>query len=144
MRLSDPAMEELITLGFNPPEIATEEAAMSEQTTLVLGGTGRTGRRVAERLAARGMPVRVGSRRGAPPFDWEDRDTWERALRAARAAYVTYYPDLAVPGAPAAVGAFAELALELGVRRLVLLSGRGEAEAERAEEVLRATEAEWT
>ena len=117
---------------------------MSEQTTLVLGGTGRTGRRVAERLRGRGLPVRVGSRGGAPPFDWEDRTTWEPALRGARAAYTTYYPDLAVPGAPAAIGAFADLAVKLGVRRLVLLSGRGEVEAERAEEVLRATEADWT
>lgn len=38
--------------------------------TLVLGGTGKTGRRVAERLRTRGLPVRVGSRSAAPPFDW--------------------------------------------------------------------------
>ena len=33
-------------------------------TTLVLGATGKTGRRVVERLEARGLPVRVGSRSG--------------------------------------------------------------------------------
>ncbi len=44
-------------------------------TTLVIGGTGKTGRRVAERLAARGLPVRIGSRSGEPPFVWEDPAT---------------------------------------------------------------------
>lgn len=48
---------------------------MATPLTLVLGGTGKTGRRVAQRLAARGLPVRVGSRTGYPPFDWEDRRT---------------------------------------------------------------------
>jgi uncharacterized protein YbjT (DUF2867 family) len=113
-------------------------------TTLVLGGTGKTGRRVVERLRVRGLAVRVGSRAGEPPFDWEDRATWAPALRGVTAAYVSYFPDLAVPGAPAAVGAFAEVAAELGVRRLVLLSGRGEEEAQRAEGVLQAAAAEWT
>ena len=60
------------------------------------------------------------------------------------AVYLTYYPDLAVPGAVAATRAFAELALQHGVRRLVLLSGRGEPEAERAEEAVRATGADVT
>jgi uncharacterized protein YbjT (DUF2867 family) len=113
-------------------------------TTLVVGGTGKTGRRVVERLAARGVPTRVGSRSGTPPFDWEDRSTWAPALAGVHAAYVTYYPDLAAPGAPEAVGAFAELAVQSGVRRLVLLSGRGEHEAQRSEEVVRASGAEVT
>ena len=90
---------------------------MTEQTreikpTLVLGGTGKTGRRVAQRLEARGRPVRIGSRSGEPPFDWEDRSTWATALHGAGSAYVSYYPDLAVPGAVETVGAFAELAVE--------------------------------
>ena len=117
---------------------------MIANTTLVVGGTGKTGRRVAARLAARGRPVRVGSRSGQPPFDWEDRATWAPALRDVRAAYVTYYPDLAVPGAADAVRAFVELAVESGVRRLVLLSGRGEDEAQRAEQVVRESRADWT
>ncbi len=112
--------------------------------TLVIGGTGKTGRRVAERLTARGLPVRIGSRSGEPPFDWEDQATWAPALRGVEAAYVSYYPDLAVPGAPNAVGALAAVALENGVRRLVLLSGRGEEEAQRAERVLQASGADWT
>jgi len=112
--------------------------------TLVIGGTGKTGRRVAERLTARGLPIRIGSRSGEPPFDWEDQATWAPALRDVDAAYVSYYPDLAVPGAPDAVGSLAAVALETGVRRLVLLSGRGEEEAQRAERVLQASGADWT
>ncbi|MGH2716345.1 MAG: SDR family oxidoreductase, partial [Thermoleophilaceae bacterium] len=100
------------------------QSTTSHNTTLVLGGTGKTGRRVAERLEARGVPVRVGSRSAEPPFDWEDRDTWAAALDGVGSVYISYYPDLAIPGAPDAVGSFAELAVERGVRRLVLLSGR--------------------
>src|SRR5438067_5673997 len=115
-----------------------------QQLTLVTGGTGKTGRRVAERLRAQRPPVRVGSRSGRTPFDWEDRTTWEPALRGATAAYVSYYPDVAVSGAPEAVGALAELAVASGTRRLVLLSGRGEAEAQSAEEALQASGADCT
>jgi uncharacterized protein YbjT (DUF2867 family) len=113
-------------------------------STLVLGGTGKTGRRVVERLQARGLPVRVGSRTGEPPFDWEDRSTWEPALEGAGSVYLTYYPDLAVPGAVDAVSEFAALAIRSGAPRIALLSGRGEPEAERAEEAVRATGAELT
>jgi uncharacterized protein YbjT (DUF2867 family) len=112
--------------------------------TLVLGGTGKTGRRVVERLAARGIPVRVGSRSGEPRFDWEDRSTWAPVLEGVGSAYVSYYPDLAVPGAPTTVGSFAELAVRSGVRRLVLLAGRGEPEAEEAEDAVRASGADLT
>ena len=71
---------------------------------LVLGGTGKTGHRVVERLTARGMPTRMGSRSADPPFDWEDQATWTPALQGTRAAYVSYFPDLAIPGASEAVG----------------------------------------
>ena len=98
-------------------------------TILVLGGTGKTGRRVAERLTARGLPLRIGSRSGEPPFDWEDDATWEPAVRDIQSAYVTYYPDLAFPGTADKVRAFARVAVEGGVRHLVLLSGRNEAGA---------------
>jgi uncharacterized protein YbjT (DUF2867 family) len=111
---------------------------------LVLGGNGKTGRRVVERLDARGLPVRVGSRSGAPPFDWEDRSTWAPALDGVGSVYLTYYPDLAVPGAVEATASFAELAVRSGVRRLVLLSGRGEPEAERAERAVRDSGADVT
>jgi uncharacterized protein YbjT (DUF2867 family) len=113
-----------------------------ETNVLVVNGTGKTGRRVVDRLWARGVPTRVGSRSGNPPFDWADPSTWERALEGMNAAYVAY-PDLA-PGGPDAVGAFSELAVGNGTRRLVLLGGRGEEEAERTEEALKQSGADWT
>jgi len=124
------------------------ENTQETKTTLVLGGTGKTGRRVAERLEACGVQTRIGTRSGEPPFDWGDEATWEPALRGVGSAYVSYYPDLAIPGAVAAVRSFAGLAAEAGVRRLVLLSGRGEEEAQRAElavqEVGEEAGVEWT
>jgi uncharacterized protein YbjT (DUF2867 family) len=116
----------------------------TSENILVLGGTGKTGRRVAERLARRGVNTRIGSRAGEPPFDWEDRSTWGPVLEGVTSAYVSYYPDLAIPGAVDKVGAFAELAVASGVPRLVLLAGRGEEEAEHAEDAVRASGAELT
>src|SRR4051794_25875607 len=104
----------------------------AQDLTLVVGGTGKTGRRVVDRLRAQGRAVRVGSRSGAPPFDWEDRAPWAPAVAGATGAYVSYFPDLAVPGAAEAVAQVARLAADAGVQRLVLLSGRGEEEAPRA------------
>lgn len=132
------------TLRANSPGLAVEGHDPAAAPTLVVGGTGKTGRRVAIRLAARGLAVRIGSRSAEPPFDWEDEATWAPALRGARAAYVTYYPDLAAPGAVEAVRRFIDLALKQGVTRLVLLSGRGEEEAGHAEWVLQESGAEWT
>jgi uncharacterized protein YbjT (DUF2867 family) len=114
------------------------------ELTLITGGTGKTGRRVAERLTAAGHPVRIGSRSGNPAFDWDQPSTWLGALDGVDAAYLSYYPDLAVPGAAATVGAFARLAAESGVRRLVLLSGRGEEEAQNAEKLVADAGVEWT
>ncbi len=111
---------------------------------VIVGGAGTTGRRVAGRLATRGVPVRLASRTAATRFDWDDPATWGPALAGARAAYIAYAPDLAVPGAAEAVAALADIALDTGVRRLVLLSGRGEDGAARAEEALRASGAAWT
>lgn len=114
------------------------------KTTLVLGGTGKSGRRVAGRLTKRGLPVRIGSRTGQPPFEWEDQNTWQPALQNVESVYVTYYPDLAFPGAAGAVRSFAKLAVESGVRRLVLLSGRGEEGARFGEQAVQESGAEWT
>jgi uncharacterized protein YbjT (DUF2867 family) len=114
-----------------------------EETTLVVGGTGKTGRRVVERLRARGLPVRVGSRSGEPPFDWEDPSTWAPVLDGVGSAYVSHHLD-AVPGAAETVGSFAKLAVKSGVPRLVLMSGRGEEEADRVEQAVRDSGAELT
>jgi uncharacterized protein YbjT (DUF2867 family) len=120
------------------------EDTRERKPILVLGATGKTGRRIVERLRARGLPTRIGSRSGEPPFDWEDPATWSPALQGVESAYVTYYPDLAVPGSVEAVRSFADLALANGVPRLVLLSGRGEPGAELAEQAVRDSGAELT
>jgi len=111
---------------------------------LVLGGKGKTGRRVVERLRTLGKEVIVASRSTVPSFDWNAPATWADVLQGAGSVYITYQPDLAVPGAVEAVSHFTELALKTGIRRLVLLSGRGEEEAQRAEQVLRDSGADWT
>ena len=116
----------------------------TQHPIVVLGASGKTGRRIVERLRARALPVRPGSRSAHPAFDWEDATTWAPALDGASAAHVSYFPDLAAPGAPEAVAAVAKVAVEAGVDRLVLLSGRGEHEAQRSEEELRRSGATWT
>ena len=117
---------------------------MAKETSLVLGGTGKTGRRVVDRLRARSLPVRVGSRSSSPSFDGGDPSTWAEGLRGVDAVYVTYFPDLAASGAAAAIQAFTELAMKNGAPRLVLLSGRGEPEAQECEDIVRNSGAEWT
>jgi uncharacterized protein YbjT (DUF2867 family) len=114
-----------------------------QDLTLVVGGTGKTGRRVAERLQAQDRPLRVGSRSDQTPLDWEDRATREPAIRGTAAAYISYDPDMAVPGARDAIGDLAELAVANGTHRLVLLSGRGKEEAQLAE-ALQTSGADWT
>lgn len=103
---------------------------------LVIGGTGKTGSRVAENLKAAGHQVRIGSRSQTPAFDWEQPETYVPALTDMDAAYVTFYPDLAVPGAKEAISGLIEAAKNAGVKKLVLLSGKGEKEAEACEEIV--------
>ncbi|MFC6881716.1 NAD(P)H-binding protein [Actinomadura yumaensis] len=112
--------------------------------TLVLGATGKTGRRVAARLEELDAPVRRASRSSDQPFDWTDPGTWAPALAGAAAVYLAYSPDLAAPGAPEAIGAFTAAMREAGVRHVVLLSGRGEPEAEQCERLVRDSGLGWT
>lgn len=112
--------------------------------TLVLGGTGKTGRRIVHRLTARDLPVRVGTRGGGLPFDWEDQETWVPALDGVDAVYVSYYPDLATPGAVDVIRAFVDAAAAARVRRMVLASGRGEEEAQASEKLVRESGVDWT
>ena len=122
----------------------TNRITASNDLTLVLAGTGKIGRRIVARLAERGIPTRVGSRSGTPSFEWDDREGWDAALEGVATAYVSYVPDLAVPGAADAIGVFVEKAKQHGVRRLVLLSGRGEEEAQACERIVQASGLEWT
>jgi uncharacterized protein YbjT (DUF2867 family) len=121
-----------------------ERETRNSGLTLVIGATGKTGRRVAERLVSRGVPTRLASRSSDVPFDWDNETTWGPALKDVELVYVTYFPDLAVPSAPDAIGTFAKLAVQSGVRHLVLLSGRGEDEARRCEKLVQQSGAEWT
>ena len=113
-------------------------------TTVILGGMGKTGRRVAQRLAAMGHPFRVASRSTPVPFDWNDDSTWEEALRGAGSLYITYFPDLAIPGAAEHVRRVSRRAVELGVQRIVLLSGRGEPQSHPAQQAVRESGADFT
>jgi len=119
-------------------------APSKSNSILVLGGTGKTGRRIAEKLNRLGHNVRIGSRSAATPFDWLDQNTWLPVLQDINSVYISYQPDLAVPGAVETVKAFADLAVSCGVQKLVLLSGRGEEEAERSEQVIKASGVNWT
>ncbi|NLS18204.1 NAD(P)H-binding protein [Rhizobium sp. P40RR-XXII] len=117
---------------------------MQISTIAIIGGLGKTGGRVAERLKERGITVRAASRSTTPNFDWQDRATWHQALEGASAAYVTFQPDLSVDWAAEAIAGFAKAAIEAGVRHIVLLSGRGEDGAVRSEENLKAAGVDYT
>lgn len=110
---------------------------MSDQSILVIGATGKTGSRVASKLQALGYSVRLGTRRAEIPFDWEEPETWAPALVGVKSAYITYFPDLAFPGAVDKLERLAQVAKDVGVEHLVLLSGRGEHHAKLGEEVIR-------
>ncbi len=117
---------------------------LAYQNVLVIAANGKTGRRVVPLLEQRGATVRRGSRSGTPAFDWESRSTWAGALEGMDAAYVVYQPDLAVPGADDDIRAFARIAKEQGVRKVVLLSGRGVKESEVAEQIVAQSGLAWT
>ncbi|WP_030750781.1 NAD(P)H-binding protein [Streptomyces sp. NRRL F-5135] len=120
---------------------------MSNDNTLVLGATGKTGRRVVARLRLRGTPVRAASRSSRTRFDWTDPGSWDEALRGVAVAYVV------APGVPGPVHEFVARAEAAGVRRLVLLSGRGAdtwgdstfgLDMRSAEDAVRGSALEWT
>jgi uncharacterized protein YbjT (DUF2867 family) len=117
---------------------------MNTKNILVLGGTGKTGRRVAERLTTTGHKVRIGSRNENPPFDWENSKTWSAVLNSMDIVYITFQPDLAIPGALKTIIEFTEKAVEAGIKKLVLLSGKGEKEAELCEHVVINSGLNWT
>ncbi len=112
---------------------------MQNSEIILIGGSGKTGGRIADRLARRGLGFRFASRSSARPFDWEKRADWAAALTGAKSAYVSFQPDLAVSWAAEAIGALACTAVDCGLTHIVLLSGRGEEGAQRSEEALKAS-----
>ena len=111
---------------------------------LVLGGTGKTGRRIVAALEAKGVPIRIGSRSASPAFDWHRETGWDACLQDVKAVYINYAPDLAMPGATDAIQALVDRAKRHGVERLVLLSGRGETEAQACERIVQESGIDWT
>lgn len=103
---------------------------------LVIGGTGKTGRKVAEKLTDLGHDVRIGSRSADLPFDWQDPTGWAAAMEGIDKVYITFQPDLAVPGALEAIEGLTRVAKQSGTKKMVLLSGKGEREAELCEQVI--------
>jgi len=103
---------------------------------LVIGGTGKTGRIVASKLTEAGHKVRIGSRSASPSFDWDNTETWSESMQGMDKVYITFQPDLAVPGALEAIEELTKQAKRCDVKKLVLLSGKGEREAELCEQVV--------
>jgi uncharacterized protein YbjT (DUF2867 family) len=99
---------------------------------------------VAQRLRNLGADVRIGSRSATPPFDWDSEATWDDCLAGVEAVYINYSPDLAMPGATDSIQAFVDRAKRHGVKRLVLLSGRGEDEAQACERIVQEGGMDWT
>ena len=122
----------------------TTQDLAREKPVLVLGATGKTGRRIVDRLVARGVPTRKGSRSACPSFDWNNEAGWDDCLAGVGAAYINYSPDLAMPGATDSIQAFVNRARAHGVKRLVLLSGRGEEEAQACERIVQKSGIDWT
>jgi uncharacterized protein YbjT (DUF2867 family) len=111
---------------------------------LVIGATGKTGRRVADLLEAEGHAVRRASRSSPTRFDWDEPDTWPRALEGVSAIYINYYPDLAFPDVPTKIQKLTAMAAAVGVKNLVMLAGRGEPRAEACEEIVRRSGLDYT
>ncbi|RUM93546.1 MAG: NmrA family transcriptional regulator [Thiothrix sp.] len=116
---------------------------MHQSPILIIGKNGKTGSRVNQRLQARGYETRPVSRSTTPTFNWEKPETWRLAIEGTRSAYVTYQPDLAVPNALPTIKEFMCVAADAGLEHIVLLSGRGEDGAQRAEDELKASGISW-
>ena len=118
--------------------------SISLDNILVLGSTGKTGKRIAEKLRTMGKNVRSGSRSAQPAFDWNHENGWDACLEGVDAVYINYAPDLAIPGASDSIQSFVNKAKDHGIRKLVLLSGRGEEEAQACERIVQESGVDWT
>ncbi len=116
----------------------------NQKIPLIIGSSGKTGKRVVELFRSSGLSFREGSRKSEIPFDWNDSTTWEKALQDIGSVYVTFYPDLALPGVPEIITNFTKVAKSCGVGHLVLLSGRGEEGAQVCEKIVMDSTLDWT
>ncbi len=116
----------------------------SQELVLVLGATGKTGRRIVAALQSLEVPVRLGSRSASPSFDWNNSRNWDECLEGVSRIYINYAPDLAMPGATDAITELTQRARSAGVQQLVLLSGRGEEEAQACERIVQQSGIDWT
>jgi len=117
---------------------------MKVENFLIIGGTGKTGRKVVTSLQQLHQNVRIGSRSTRPIFDWQQPETWEAALDGIDKVYITFQPDLAVPGALQTIETLVRLAKKKNIKKLVLLSGKGETEAELCEQAVIHSGVEYT
>ena len=120
------------------------DSKTQQKIPLILASNGKTGSRVAERFRASGLGFREGSRQSEIPFDWYDASTWQKALDGISAVYVVFYPDLAVPGSKEIIAEFTRTAEASGVEHLVMLTGRGEEEAQACEKIVMNSALDWT
>ena len=123
---------------------ASIEQGHDSSLTLITGGTGKTGRRIVDRLKAMGVPTRVGSRSALPAFDWNNEADWDACLENVKTIYISYAPDLAMPGATDTIQSFVNRAILHKVEKLVILSGRGEQEAQACEKIVMNSGLDWT
>ncbi|TGK49242.1 NmrA family transcriptional regulator [Leptospira kanakyensis] len=112
--------------------------------TLIIGSSGKTGSRILSKLKTAGYPVRLGSRKETPAFDWEKPELWETVIQGVDQVYISFQPDLAVPSSLSAIQTLVGVCQTNQVNRLVLLSGRGEPEAETCEQIVQNSGLEWT
>lgn len=133
-----------LTNGYKQMNTAYTSSQQDAPRILVLGGTGKTGRRIVARLNEKNIPVRVGSRSSTPSFDWNNEAGWDACLEGISSVYINYAPDLAVPGATDAIQALVNKAKHHGVSHLVILSGRGEEEAQASERIVQESGIDWT
>ena len=102
----------------------TSTTSTTPSPTLVLGGTGKTGRRIARRLTEAGAAVRTAARHDADVrFDWDDPSTYDAALDGVGAVYLVP-PTERVTFQPL-VAAFLDRAIAAGVAHVTYLSARG-------------------
>jgi uncharacterized protein YbjT (DUF2867 family) len=92
-------------------------------TFLILGGTGKVGRRLAPSLTRAGHVARAASRHGSTRFDWRDAATWPRALAGTDGLFIVG-PGSAADWSPR-LASLLSMARSSGATHAVLLSARG-------------------